>query len=44
LGHREGDFPVAERLQSEVVSLPLYPGLAEDDVRYVAEVINGENW
>jgi dTDP-4-amino-4,6-dideoxygalactose transaminase len=44
LGHLEGDFPIAERLQSEVVSLPLYPGLAEDDVRFIADVINGENW
>jgi dTDP-4-amino-4,6-dideoxygalactose transaminase len=27
LGYREGDFPVSERVQSEIVSLPMYPHL-----------------
>jgi dTDP-3-amino-3,4,6-trideoxy-alpha-D-glucose transaminase len=29
LGHRRGGFPISERLVSEVISLPLYPGIAE---------------
>jgi dTDP-4-amino-4,6-dideoxygalactose transaminase len=29
LGHRQGDFPITERLASTVLSLPLYPELAE---------------
>ncbi len=27
LGHGEGDFPVAERLAKEILSLPLFPGI-----------------
>jgi dTDP-4-amino-4,6-dideoxygalactose transaminase len=37
LGHREGDFPVAERLASSVVSLPLYPELPESSQDRVIE-------
>ena len=38
LGHSAGDFPVAERLSAEVVSLPMHPFLDQAQVRYVAEV------
>jgi dTDP-4-amino-4,6-dideoxygalactose transaminase len=37
LGHREGDFPESERACSEVLALPVYPELPEEQVRYVAE-------
>ena len=33
------DFPVASKLQQEILSLPLYPELNEDMIRYVATVI-----
>jgi dTDP-4-amino-4,6-dideoxygalactose transaminase len=36
LGGRVGDFPVAERLAGRVLSLPLYPGITEDDQQFVA--------
>lgn len=37
LGHRAGDFPVAERLAGEILSLPIYPGItAEQQERIVA--------
>jgi dTDP-4-amino-4,6-dideoxygalactose transaminase len=39
LGHRAGDFPVAERLCCEVLSLPLNPWLTDDDVREVAHAV-----
>jgi dTDP-4-amino-4,6-dideoxygalactose transaminase len=38
-GYKRGDFPVAESLFDNEVSLPLYPGMSEDDVRYVVDAI-----
>lgn len=35
LGHREGDFPIAERLTSEVLSLPNHPDLSDADAAAV---------
>jgi dTDP-4-amino-4,6-dideoxygalactose transaminase len=35
LGHRLGDFPVAERLGGEILSLPIYPGLTADQQDHV---------
>jgi len=39
LGYREGDLPGAEQLAREVLSLPLWPGMAFDDVARVADII-----
>jgi len=39
LGYREGDFPVAERLSREILSLPMFPGLSEAQIRRVSEVL-----
>lgn len=39
LKFRQGDFPVSERLASEILSLPMYPGLTEQKQKYVAEKI-----
>lgn len=36
LGHQAGDFPVAERVAAECVSLPMYPELSRDQVQAVA--------
>ena len=39
LGYKEGDFPIAERLAREIVSLPMYPNLtAEQQYRVVANI------
>ena len=40
LGYAPGDFPVAERLCREVLSLPVYPELGEERVRRVATAIH----
>jgi dTDP-4-amino-4,6-dideoxygalactose transaminase len=39
LGHKEGDFPVAENISREVLSLPIYPELPLSDVERVSEII-----
>lgn len=43
-GYRRGDFKQAESLYERIISLPLYPGMAEEDVydviRTVAQVIS----
>jgi dTDP-4-amino-4,6-dideoxygalactose transaminase len=39
LGYRSGDFPVSEQLAREVLSLPLYPELTDDQVRQVAAAL-----
>jgi dTDP-4-amino-4,6-dideoxygalactose transaminase len=36
LGYSVGDFPVTERLTSQIVSLPMHPFLAQADVQSVA--------
>jgi dTDP-4-amino-4,6-dideoxygalactose transaminase len=44
-GFHEGDFPVAERVSEQVLSLPLYPAMHESDVerviRTVRKVLSG---
>ncbi|MGE5429461.1 MAG: DegT/DnrJ/EryC1/StrS family aminotransferase [Syntrophomonadaceae bacterium] len=39
LGYKKGDFPVAEKLASGSLSLPMFPELTEQQVEYVAKKI-----
>lgn len=38
-GYRGGEFPVAEDYFERCISLPIYPGMTNDDVRYVIEAL-----
>jgi dTDP-4-amino-4,6-dideoxygalactose transaminase len=38
-GFRQGAFPVSERLANEVLSLPMYPFMTEEQVEFVASTI-----
>ena len=39
LGHKAGDFPVAEKAARECLSLPIYPELTNAQIQRVAEVV-----
>jgi len=39
LGYKEGDFPVTERAAKRLLSLPMYPELTRDQIRYVTDCI-----
>lgn len=40
LGRKEGDFPIAERYAKEVLSLPMYNGMTEEEQCYIIEMVN----
>lgn len=40
LGYKKGDFPITEMFSDEVVSLPMFNGLSDKEVKYVIDVIN----
>lgn len=39
LGYKEGDFPFAEKVSKEILSLPMHPHLRQDQKRKIAETM-----
>jgi dTDP-4-amino-4,6-dideoxygalactose transaminase len=39
LGFKKGDFPNAEKYYSECLSLPMYPSITNEEIRYVIECV-----
>ena len=40
LKYQPGDFPIAEQLSQEILSLPMYPGMTDDQLAYVVETVS----
>ena len=40
LGHKAGDYPIAEKMAKTVLSLPMFNGMREEEVQYVIETVN----
>jgi len=40
LGYKQGDYPVSEKVASEALSLPMFPGLTVEQQRRVAECVS----
>ncbi|KKR32876.1 MAG: Glutamine-scyllo-inositol transaminase [Candidatus Gottesmanbacteria bacterium GW2011_GWC2_39_8] len=43
LGYKNGDFPVTEKYAKEILSLPLYPEMQENEVEYIVNIIKDFN-
>lgn len=39
LKHQNDDFPISIQLQQEILSLPIYPELVEDQIKFIADAI-----
>jgi dTDP-4-amino-4,6-dideoxygalactose transaminase len=40
LGHKTGDYPITESYANEVLSLPIYTGMIDEEVEYVIKKLN----
>lgn len=40
LGNQKGDFPIAERVAEQIVSLPMWPELTDEEINYVCKKIS----
>lgn len=39
LGYKPGDFPIAEKVSGEIMSLPMNPDLSQDELMYILEYL-----
>jgi len=42
-GYKKGDFPITEKNSEEILSLPIYNGMTNEEIDYVIEVVNRWN-
>lgn len=40
MGAKKGDYPLAELISNQEISIPLYPGMSEEQIDYVIETVN----
>ncbi len=40
LGYKRSDLPVTEQSADQILSLPLYIGLSDEEIDHVAEMVN----
>ena len=40
LGYKRGDFPITEKYADEVLSLPMFNGMTDEEINFVIEVCN----
>ena len=40
LGYKKGDFPITEKYANEVLSLPMYNGMTDEEQTYVIKALN----
>jgi len=38
--YKKGDFPVAERVSKEIMSLPMKPNLEDEEIEYIVKKFN----
>lgn len=43
LGHKQGDFPISEKLANEVLSLPLFISQNKSEIKYIVDTIKTNN-
>ena len=37
LDYQEGDFPIAEEVSNEIMSLPMNPYVSDDEIEYIVD-------
>ena len=40
LGYKRGDFPIAEKVSEEIMSLPMNPYVSDEEIEYIAKKFN----
>jgi perosamine synthetase len=38
-GYKEGELPITEKISTQVLTLPMYPTLAKEEIDYIVEQI-----